>query len=129
MELVSALKQFFEEGFKEKKLPLALVAMKNEHPVGTVSLKRYEVETKPLFENWLGSLYVQSSFRSIGIGSNLIKAAEAQAKRLGIKTLYLYTRHQSIATYYAKCGWRRIEQHLYNGRKAIFMEKRVNRFG
>jgi predicted N-acetyltransferase YhbS len=105
------------------RLPIALVALDNGHPVGTVSLKVREIESRPQYENWLGTLYVPPDCRRRGIGSLLVHVAEETAWGLGIGCLYLYTRHPTTEAIYARLGWERIQVLDYAGRPAIIMRK------
>jgi hypothetical protein len=43
---------------------------------------------------WLASLYVRADRRRRGVGGMLLKAAVAEARRLGVKALYLFTADQ-----------------------------------
>jgi GNAT superfamily N-acetyltransferase len=105
------------------RLPLALIALADGQPAGTVSLKIREIETLPKYESWLGALYVHPDFRRKGIGAQLLQAAEETARSLGIETLYLYTRHASTEDFYARLGWARLEEMIYSGNSAIVMGK------
>ena len=111
------------ERLNHDKLPLALVALRENEPLGTVSLKLKEVEIRPQYENWLGTLYVHKSKRGKGIGSLLIKAAAKEANRLGIGDLYLYTRNRENERLYAKLGWTVVERLEYQGRPAVIMKR------
>jgi GNAT superfamily N-acetyltransferase len=102
------------------KLPLCLVAFLSERPVGTASLRIREVEIRPQFQSWLGNLYVVPEKRSQGIGVCLIERAVAEARRVGIRELYLYTRGEG--SLYASLGWKIIEALTYRGRQATIMK-------
>ena len=103
-------------------LPLALLAHENNAPVGTVSLKIREVEIRPRYEHWLGTLFVPESRRRMGIGSLLVGAAVDEARRLGINELYLYTRRLETQRLYQQLGWAEVEWLEYRGRPAIIMK-------
>jgi N-acetylglutamate synthase-like GNAT family acetyltransferase len=64
-------------------------------------------------------VYVLPEFRAQGIGSTVIERAKQEAKRIGIRDLYLYTRDR--ASLYARLGWATIEQVTYQGRRATIM--------
>ena len=112
-----------KERLNRDKLPLALVALRDNEPLGTVSLKLKEVEIRPQYEHWLGTLFVQGSHRGKGIGSWLIEAATKEANRLGIGELYLYTRNQENERLYAKLGWTVVERVVYQDRPAVIMKR------
>ena len=83
-----ATKQYFEDLLRErmnkKNLPLTLVAIEAGEPVGTASLKTFDMETRSDLTPWLTSLYVSKPWRRRGIGSNLVKAVEEKAVELHI---------------------------------------------
>lgn len=106
--------------------PLALVAFEAGEPIGTASLKIREVEIRPQYEHWLGSLFVAEPYRGRGIGSKLITAIKAEADKLGIDELYLYTRQAATARLYKKLGWIEIEQANYRSRPALIMKAILN---
>ena len=108
------------------RFPMALVALDDEHPLGTVSLKIQEMDIRPKYEHWLGTLYVHPDFRGVGIGSALVRAAEEQAQRLRTEHLYLYTRHAETETIYARLGWQTIEEPVYHGRPALIMRRTLH---
>ena len=119
------------EGIMEKlnkrlnrdRLPLALVAIRDGQPIGTVSLKLKEVEIRSQYEHWLGTLYVHEPYRGRGIGSLLVKAAVEVADRLSVGELYLYTRHPKTEGLYAKLGWVVVERLEYRSHPAVIMKR------
>ena len=86
-------------------LPLTLVASLEHHPVGTVTLLEHDVGTElwPHLSPWLAALYVVPPFRRRGVGTALVKAAEARATTLGAGVLYLLTSDREA--FYARLGW------------------------
>ena len=111
------------ERLNHNKLPLALVALRENKPLGTVSLKLKEVEIRPRYEHWLGTLFVHESHRGKGIGSLLIEAAAKEANRLGISELYLYTRNRENESLYTRLDWTVMERLEYQGRLAVIMKR------
>lgn len=103
------------------RLPLSLVAVIDERPVGTASLRRRDLQIRPHLVPWLASVYVASEYRNQGIGSQLVIAAETEAARLDIETLYLFTPDRDH--FYARLGWRTIEQTDYRGEQVVVMKK------
>lgn len=101
--------------------PLALVAFHEGVAVGSATLKIQEMETHPQFLYWLGTVYVRPEARRRGIGSTIVAAATAEAARLGLEELYLYTRHSE--RFYARLGWMVVERTLYHGREAVIMKR------
>ncbi len=103
-------------------LPLALLAHEDKEPIGTVSLKIREVEVRPQYEHWLGTLFVAESRRRMGIGLLLVGAAADEARRLEISELYLYTRCRDTERLYERLGWAGVERLEYRGRPAVIMK-------
>jgi N-acetylglutamate synthase-like GNAT family acetyltransferase len=107
------------ERLNRDKPPLCLVAFVENQPVATAALKIREMETHTQYAHWLGNVYVLPEFRAQGIGTAVIERAKYEAKRIGIRDLYLYTRDR--AHLYARLGWETIEQAPYRGRRATIM--------
>jgi GNAT superfamily N-acetyltransferase len=117
--------QDFHDQFRTRlnhdRLPLALVASRDGLPVATASLKLQEMDTHPRYMHWLGGVYTLPEHRGQGIGAQIIQAATAEAHRLGVQVLYLYTR-RSVALY-ARLGWQTIERPVYRGKQVIIMKR------
>jgi predicted N-acetyltransferase YhbS len=103
------------------KVPLTLVAFQGSEPVGSASLIVHEMETHPVFLHWLASVYVHQPCRQQGIGSLLVQHVAAEAERIGVGELYLYT--HSHEEFYARHGWRPVERPLYHGREVVIMKR------
>lgn len=85
-------------------LPLTLVALKDEQPVGMASLRQTDSLRSDLTP-WLASLVVDPNYRQCKIGEQLIEAIKSKAIALGYVTLYLLTFNQTIPEWYKKLGW------------------------
>jgi predicted N-acetyltransferase YhbS len=83
------------------RIPLSLLALADERPVGTVNLVHTDSESRPDLHPWLAALVVVPELRRRGIGSALVRALVREATRLGVKELYLGT---DIPTFYARLG-------------------------
>lgn len=123
------MRSALERRLNRSQLPLTLVALVDNRPVGTVSLKIREVEIRPEMTHWLGALYVQESRRGRGVGTTLVEAAEREAHLHGIEDLYLYTRQQQTEDWYAWLGWKVVERLLYQGRSAVIMTRDLSAAG
>jgi predicted N-acetyltransferase YhbS len=99
------------------------VAIWEDQPVGTISLKNREVWERPDFPFWLGALLVPAAERGQGIGRVLVKGAEAAAVQMAIDELHLYTR--SRASFHAELGWSVRETLVVRGRPATIMMRRL----
>ena len=102
-------------------LPITLIAIRDEELQGTASLRIRELEIRPQYKHWLGSVYVYDDYRRQGIGTRLIQAAVVEATRLGIHDLYLYTRQNTKL--YAHLGWHEIERPALDGAEIVIMKR------
>jgi predicted N-acetyltransferase YhbS len=112
------------ERINKKKLPLTLVAIDAGEPVGTVSLRTFDMETRRDLPHWLTSLYVVKPWRRRMIGSGLVKTAEKKAMELKICNLFLFTTDIVLPDlFYSKLGWTVKEKTIYHSYPVIIMEK------
>lgn len=88
-------------------VPLSLVALIDESPVGTVNLVENDNDERPDLSPWLAALLVWPEQRGLGIGSQLVRALVAEAARLDIPRFYLGT---DIPQYYIRLGAERYER-------------------
>lgn len=73
-------------------LPIALVALgADDRLLGTAALKSDSVGSQPGQSPWLAAFIVSPQHRHFGIGTQLVAAMEAEARRLGFKNLYIST--------------------------------------
>lgn len=106
----------------KKRLPITLVAFEGGEPVGTISLKTSDMETKKNLSPWIASLYVTAPWRKRGIGSGLVKAAETKAVELNFKKVYLFTAN-ALVSFYVHLEWRIKERTVYRSYGVTIMEK------
>lgn len=87
--------------------PATLVAFDGSRQLaGSVSLVASDAPEFAEYSPWLASLYVAPPFRGRGLGTQLIEALIAHARRLGFKRLYLFT--PGSPEIYRRSGWREI---------------------
>ncbi len=73
------------------RIPLCLVALRGVAPVGTVSLKESDMDSRTELTPWLAGLFVRPDLRGAGLGARLVGAIMEEASRLGAHELFLYT--------------------------------------
>jgi len=83
------------------RIPLTLVGLMDEMPVGTVSLWVHDDDTPPELTPWLAALYVLPQERGRGMGTRLTLRLLDEARRLRVRTLYLST---PIPDFYRRLG-------------------------
>ena len=89
--------------------PMCFVALNSEaEPVGTVSLRKESLPTHRQYSPWVAALLVRPQSRGQGIGEALIDAAEAEARRLGFRRLYVGADRRSGRL--ARRGWKLIDE-------------------
>lgn len=95
-------------------LPITYIALDDEQPVGTGSL-RITDGIRPDLMPWLASLFVLPEHRGNGIAQSLIDQIKEKAQQLEYSTLYLLAFDQNIPQWYEKLGWKMIgEDFLYD---------------
>lgn len=104
-------------------LPTTLVRIDDGVPVATVSLESEDMEIRPDLTPWLASLYVVPAQRGRGLGRALVRAAEEEARSLGVPELYLYTPGQEA--FYAALGWERLERCEYRATPVTIMRRSI----
>lgn len=105
-------------------LPVHLLALENDVPVGFIALKFREMPEYPEREHWLGSLYVIHEARGRGIGSALIKEVLKYAEHYNIPKLSLQTEWLDGGVY-KSFGWKPVEivSPPSHGLKVLVMER------
>ena len=104
-------------------IPLAIVCLQDSLPVASASLRIREMESHPQYMHWLGGVYVHPDHRRQGVGSRLVEFTTAEAQRLKVEELYLYTRTQ--VNFYARLGWFVIEEPDYKGKVVSIMKRNL----
>src|SRR5439155_10150697 len=104
------------------RVPTTLVAVSEDDGLlGSVSLVLDDLPGFERLSPWLASLYVRPDRRGAGLGGRLLEAAVAEARRLGVHRLYLFTpEHEG---YYASRGWSVVERASAGGQPVPIMSR------
>jgi predicted N-acetyltransferase YhbS len=101
------LAALLRQATRDDAIPLSLLALCGDVPVGTVNLIECDDENRSHLTPWLAALFVLPSYRRRGIGSLLVRTLEERAAALRIVCLYLGTDNPS---FYARLGAKVHEQ-------------------
>ena len=104
-------------------IPSTYIA-KQDELLGSAAIVSNDKDTRPQLSPWLASVFVAENHRAMGIGSKLILHVMAQAKREGIKTLYLFTPDNE--NFYKKLGWKNLADERYHGQQVSVMFIHLN---
>ena len=113
--------QSMRDRYHRDSLPLALVAYEKHQVLGTIALKPQDLDIRPELTPWLGGLFVLPQYRRRGIGSALISGIVAEAERLRLPCLFLWT--PSSERLYARHGWSLLERAPYHGHEISIMKR------
>lgn len=91
---------------RRDRLPLTLVALAGAEAAGMVSLIHDETPDGDTATAFLAGLFVAPERRRQGLGGLLCRRALAEAQRLGLPRLCLYT--SNLEMYYAGLGWSKV---------------------
>lgn len=106
------------------RIPLAIVCLQDSQPVASASLRIREMESHPQYMHWLGGVYVHPDHRNKRVGSRLVEFTAAEARRLNVEDLFLYTRTR--VNFYARLGWQVIEKPFYKGKVVSIMKRKLS---
>ncbi len=127
LEVMGKSRKDFADSMQERcrigALPTALVAFRGEEVLGTAALKPQDLDIRPQLTPWLGGVFVPEKHRGRGIASSLITAMVAEAQKLRLAELYLWT--PSAEHLYARQGWTVLARALYHDRQTCIMHRRL----
>lgn len=106
------------------RVPLALVALENKEPLGTVSLLEESISTHTHLTPWLAGLHVAKSRRHQGIATKLIEALIKEAAAINIKTMYIGI--SRAEDFYTARGWQTVDKIVYYDKPLTIMQLRLN---
>jgi predicted N-acetyltransferase YhbS len=107
-----------------RQIPTVFIASTDGTPLGSAMLVAHDMDSHLHWSPWLAGVVVAPEYRGRGIGAALVEHAVAEARELGLPTLYLYT--FSTEQYYARLGWQLIERSSYFGESVSIMSCSLN---
>lgn len=105
------------------RIPLTVVAHDNGELLGSASLIAHDMDTRMELTPWLAGVFVAPEHRRRGIGAALVRRIMAEAGRLNVPVLYLYTVHSE--KFYANLGWSLQEHTAYREQNIAIMTCRL----
>src|ERR1044072_4234087 len=102
-----------------EQIPLTVVALDGDEVLGSASLIQHDMETRMELTPWLAGVYVGEQYRRHGIGAELVRRIMAEAARLKVPLLYLYTVHSE--NFYGALGWTLMERTSYRDQDIVIM--------
>lgn len=120
---LESLKEKFRTHLNRNTVPLTLLAMEADRPLGTASLVIHDMKDHQELSPWLSAVYVLPEHRGQGIGSKLVKSVELLSANLEVEKLYLFTPdHES---FYTHMGWSVLERSSYHDKDVLIMAKTI----
>jgi len=104
------------------RIPLTVIALDGGQLLGAASLIEHDMETRLDLTPWLAGVFVGESYRRRGIGAELVRRIMAEAGKLDVPLLYLYTVHSE--QFYAALGWTSVGRTPYRKQNVVIMTYR-----
>jgi GNAT superfamily N-acetyltransferase len=120
---IADLEAKLQTHLKRDAIPLTLVAVADGQAVGTACIQEEDLPSRPDLSPWLAAVYVPPAYRRQGIGAQLVRAIEDNARRLKIGALYLFTPDKE--QFYSGLGWSVIDRAEYRARRVVVMKKEL----
>jgi N-acetylglutamate synthase-like GNAT family acetyltransferase len=104
-------------------VPSTFIA-KGTHLMGSAAIIENDMDTRPELTPWLASVFVAPEFRNRGVGSRLVEHVIEEARKTGIKELYLFT--PDCVSFYERLGWRVLSNEEYRGHWVTVMSIKLS---
>lgn len=125
-ESIGRLQDRIENYMHRDKIPFILVALKDNDLVAAAQLKYREMaEMFPDKEHWLGGVYVETSHRGQGYGSQIVEQIVKMAPSYGVETIHLQTEALDGGLY-TRLGWTPYAQVTSRGSDVLVMQRHLS---
>ena len=118
---VEQIAQQLRGNLNRNAVPMTWLAVDGERVIGSISL---DLEDLPGFNHltpWLACFYVDRTHRGHGTGRALLAHLLAEAQRLRIASIYLWT--SNLEDFYVRQGWRRVDETNLSGQRVVVMRR------
>ena len=112
----------FAGSLHRDRIPLSVVALEGDEILGSASLIAHDMETRMELTPWLASVFVAEQYRRRGVGAELVRRIMAEAGKLKVSLLYLYTVHSERL--YPSLGWTVFERTKFLEQPVVIMTYR-----
>ena len=107
----------------EHAIPFVIVAHRGATFIGTASVIGSDLEERPALGPWVAAVWVEPTFRGLGIGASIVRRAAEATFATGVQTVYLCALPEKRA-FYQRCGWRLDEKDVGESRLDVFSMRR-----
>jgi len=121
-ETLEQRRKRFAGSLNRDRIPLTVVALEAGELLGSASLIAHDMETRMELTPWLASVFVAEQYRRRGVGAELVRRIMAEASKLKVPLLHLYTVHSERL--YASLGWTVAERTEYLEKPVVIMTYR-----
>ena len=121
-ETLEQRRKRFAGSLNRDRIPLTVVALDAGELLGSASLIAHDMETRMELTPWLASVFVGEQYRRRGVGAELVRRIMAEAGKLKVPLLYLYTVHSERL--YASLGWTVAERTKFLEQPVVIMTYR-----
>ena len=99
---IDEVRCYMTHSFQSDRLPQTFGVFKEDKIVGMYQISYDDLSIRPDIYPWICNVYVDEKFRGNGICKLMMETVHDNAKALGIKELYIFTKHCGL---YEKYGW------------------------
>lgn len=117
----------FKQGMQKDRLPFTLIVINLETNLPVAMGSLWEKDGTEWSEKtpWIASIYILYRYRGLGLGKQLIKRLEEEARNIGFQEVYLQS--GSAANFYRNLGYKEIEavktKATASGTETLFIKK------
>ena len=118
-----AYERKFRSTLSKDELPIVVIGVIENEVVATAALKEHEMEeVYPDHHYWMGSVFVRSEYRGIGIATLISERIIELARQRQLPHLYLQTVDLSGGLY-AALGWEPADRLVHRGADVLLMKR------